>query len=117
MTEQPIYKKGAAAYSEQDLLRYIAGELPAAAQHALERKMESDPGLKAAIEGLQALQGKEEVGALSRQLKQHLKHQVAQRKGRRQRFTRSRWWVWLAALILVLLVFIAFAYYQFLTDR
>lgn len=115
MTEQPIYKDGDAVYSEQELLRYIAGELPAAAQHALERKMESDPGLKAAIEGLQVLQSKEELGALSQQLKQHLKHQVAQRKSRHRTFIRSRWWVWLAALILILLVFIAFAYYQLLT--
>lgn len=114
MTKRPIVNEQGGAYSEQELIRYISGDMPAAAQHALERKMEADARLKAAVEGLQALQSPDEVGVLSRQLNRYLKQQVAQRQSRRNKFLRSRWWVWLAALILILLVFIAFAYYQLL---
>lgn len=114
MTKRPTYQGGGDTYSEQDLLRYISGELPPAARYALERSMECDAGLKAAVEGLQELNDADDIGALSRQLKQHLRHQVAQRKNRRQAFVRSRWWIWLTLLVLLLLLFIAFAYYRLL---
>ena len=77
-----------AGYSREDLLRYIAGQMPAAEMHALEKAALEDPFLADALEGLQqeaAEETKKHLAALDQRLAKRVDHKIIP-------MPKTNWW-------------------------
>ncbi len=77
-----------AGYSREDLLRYIAGQMPAAEMHALEKTALEDPFLADALEGLQqeaAEETKKHLTALDQRLEKRFDHKIIP-------MPKTNWW-------------------------
>ncbi len=99
-------------HSEVDqevLLKYLQGKLSAQEQHELEKNLLNDPFEADAMEGLHAMENKQNIATLVEQLNRDLKKKTSTRKKwlfKREAKVES--WLLLTIIIILLLVVIGF---------
>lgn len=91
--------------SEEQLLRYINGELSAEEQYLVESAIDEDPFLYDAIEGLSAIQNKEAITQITAQLNAHLSQQLKQNpKNKPIKFLQFSWLTALAIILILAII-------------
>lgn len=100
----------------EDLLKYLQGELPPESQHKLEKQMADSSFLDDAVEGLQAIGNKASIESYVDDLNRQLQKQVAAKKQRKEkRRLRDNPWVVVAVIVvlgLCVLGYVVVRYYQ-----
>lgn len=90
--------------NDEELLKYLEGQLDAAQQHELEKKMVDSSFIDDAVEGLAAFQSKEQLKAQVQQLNKNLQKQLSARKQKKEkRKIKDLPWIVMAAIIILLL--------------
>lgn len=103
---QPGPDKG---LSEEQLLGYLQGRLPADQQHLIEEILLEDPFLNDAVEGLAGIKDKEQISHITTQLNLRLRRQIKEKKAmrrERRRFRPDRH-AWIYILIVLLLIILS----------
>lgn len=94
---------------QQTLLKYLHGKLSAEEQHELEKALVDDSFEADAVEGLAAIENKQNIPALVHQLNRELKKKTGRRKKwpfRREAKLES--WLLLTIVLILLLAVIAY---------
>jgi hypothetical protein len=93
----------------QQLMDYLANQLSKAQTHEVEAKMTEDPFLNDAVEGLQQIDKKENIGNYTIQLNQELQKVIAKNKKARE---KRRWkdspTIYLVIISILLLLVLCF---------
>ncbi|MDB5201285.1 MAG: hypothetical protein JWQ27_694 [Ferruginibacter sp.] len=94
---------------QEKLIDYLNKNLPHDEEHAVERSMMEDEFMNDAMEGLQQLDAKKDIGLLVHQLNADLKKQLEIKKQRKQkRALPGQDWVYYTIVLLLILVVIAY---------
>lgn len=100
----------------EDLLKYLQGELPPEDRHKLEKQMADSSFVDDAVEGLQAIGNKASIESYVEDLNRQLHKQVATKKLRKdKRRLRDNPWVVVAVVVvlgLCILGYVVVRYYQ-----
>jgi len=101
--------------SNEQLIRYLTGELSDAENHAIERQLAASRMDTDALEGLMMLKNAKNLSTYRQQLKNQLYDMLGQdppRRQRRKNIFQQSVWIWLAiVLILVLLGYALIHFY------
>lgn len=106
-------EKQTAPIDEHTLLAYLNGELDAATAASFERRLEDDPFLKDAAEGLQPHADPAALKAIVAQLNHQLDHQLKAKKSRRLKQILNFPWAYLAILLVLILGVLGFVVIRF----
>lgn len=99
--------------TEAYLMDYLEGNLSMEAQHRLEVMMDRDPFLRDAVDGLSGMKDKSRITAIALQLNAQLKQQTGRRKrNRRMSLTHPRLLAWVAVLMIILFIFLAWWFFR-----
>ena len=94
--------------SNEQLLGYLQGRLSPEQQHFIEEILLEDPFLSDAVEGLAAIDNKEQISHITTQLNLRLRRQIKEKKARRKqkrRFKPDRQtWIYVALLLLLIVL-------------
>lgn len=105
----------------EDLLKYLQGELPPEDRHKLEKQMADCSFVDDAVEGLQAIGNKASIESYVEDLNRQLHKQVATKKLRKdKRRLRDNPWVVVAVVVvlgLCILGYVVVRYYQKQSDE
>jgi len=94
---------------QEKLLEYLNRNMTDAEQHAFEKQMNDDEFMNDAVEGLQALENKNDLTSVVQQLNADLKKQLDKKKKRKEkRKLNEQPWVYFSVLLILLLVIIAY---------
>lgn len=105
----PLSQEG---ISPQRWLDFLEGRLPEDERRRMEEAIDESDFLKEALQGLQPLQGKEDLAEITRQLNQHLHKQLAARKRpRRTQPPMPFFWVIVAMVIVLAIIFLGYYFY------
>lgn len=94
---------------EKELLQFLSGKMNKEQQLSFEERMEHDDFLNDASEGLNALD-KDKIPQIIADLNLHLKKQIKTKKNRFKLFNHSKLLIWIAVIVVLLFVFIAWWY-------
>ncbi|BAV05223.1 hypothetical protein SAMN05421788_105321 [Filimonas lacunae] len=90
--------------NDEELLKYLEGQLDAAQQHNVEKKMADSAFLNDAMEGLASFPSKKQLKAQVKHLNKGLQNQLDTRKQRKEkRKIKDLPWILVAAVIILLL--------------
>lgn len=93
---------------EQDFLwDYLKENLSEGDREKIEQALAKDPFLKDALEGLSEIKDEKAARSSVMLLQQQLRRHIHSRKKRKPASLQPRLWIWVAALALLLFVFIA----------
>lgn len=92
-----------------ELLQFLSGKMNKEQQLSFEGQMERDEFLNDASEGLNALD-KEKVPQIIADLNLQLKKQIRTKKRKYKLFNQSKLLIWIAVIVILLFVFIAWWY-------
>ena len=106
-------EKETAPIDQQTLLAYLNGELDAATAAAFERRLEDDPFLKDATEGLKPHADPVALKAVVEHLNHQLNHQLKPKKSRRLQKILTFPWAYVAILLVLILVVLGFVVIRF----
>lgn len=96
--------------SDEELLKYLQGQLNSAGQHDVEKHMTDDAFLNDAMEGLAGFQSQSQIQDQVKQLNQQLQTQLGKRKRRKgKRGIKDMSWILTAAIIVLLLAILGYA--------
>jgi anti-sigma factor RsiW len=101
---------------EEQLMAYLEGRLSPGEQQEVEAWLAEEGMESDALEGLQELSASETRKTVSR-LNQQLQHQLAGQKRSRGRYFRDDKWGWLAVIIVLLLVVLAYVVIRAIVQR
>ena len=94
---------------QETLLKYLQGNLSAEEQHEMEKALLDDPFEADAVEGLEAMEDKQNISVLVNQLNRDLKKKTTRRK--KWMFNREvkvESWLLLAIILILLLAVIGY---------
>ncbi|HMJ46723.1 MAG TPA: hypothetical protein VK498_05305 [Ferruginibacter sp.] len=101
---------------QEKLLQYINRTLSAEEQHAIEMKMNDDPFMSDAADGLQQFEKNNQVSLLVYQLNEGLRKELDKKKSRRKiRIIPQQPWVYFTVVLLLVLIVIAYVVIKKLT--
>jgi type VI protein secretion system component VasF len=111
-TDKDDIPLGREGIGPQKWLDFLEGRLPEDERREMEEAIDHSDLLKDALEGLQPLQGKEDLQEITRQLNQHLHKQLAARKRpRRDRTPMPFFWVIVALVVVLAIIFLGYYFY------
>ncbi len=93
--------------SNEQLIRYLTGELSDAENHAIEKQLQSSAIDSDALEGLMMLKNAGQLSTYRQQLKSQLFDMLGQdpqRRKRRKHIFQQSVWIWLAIVLLIALL-------------
>lgn len=94
---------------QEKLLQYLHNNMQEDELHEFESAMNDDEFMNDAVEGLQALENKNNIPLLVQQLNSDLKKQLEKKKRRKEkRKIQQQPWVYLSVLLILLLAVIAY---------
>ncbi|CAN5896769.1 hypothetical protein BH11BAC4_BH11BAC4_09160 [soil metagenome] len=94
---------------QEKLLQYLNRNMSANEQHAFEKQMNDDEFMNDAVEGLQALENKNDLSSVVQQLNADLKRQLEKKKKRKdKRKLKEQPWVYFSVLLILLLIIITY---------
>lgn len=94
---------------EQDkLLEYLNRKLTAEEQHELEARLNDDPFMSDAMDGLSEIKGPDKISLMVYQLNKDLKSQLDKKKKRKNRFITETPWLYYTVILLLLLAVIGY---------
>ena len=97
-------------FSNEELEKYLRGELPADDSRRLEMAMMDSGLLSDAVEGLQDFNDASKLPAIKRELESSLQQYLAKRKEKKhRRKIRDLSWVMIFIVVILLLILISFA--------
>ncbi|GGH60679.1 anti-sigma factor RsiW [Filimonas zeae] len=95
--------------NDEELLKYLEGQLDAAQQHEVEKKMADSAFVDDALEGLAAYQSKEKLKLQVQQLNKNLHKQLDARKQKKEkRKIKEMPWVVTAVIVILLLCLLGY---------
>ncbi|HEX6913880.1 MAG TPA: hypothetical protein VF145_01480 [Chitinophagaceae bacterium] len=98
----------------EDLLRYLQGELPKDGQYQVEKQMNDSDFVNDAIEGLQQVRNKKSIETYVEELNRNLRKQVTTRKHRKyKRKLKDNSWIVITVVIVLMLMVLAWAVISF----
>ncbi len=110
-----IFKQEESSRQEQ-MLKYLRGELGNEERHAFEKAMADDPFVNEAVEGLQEFNDPLKVNLFADQLNKQLQKQIAKKSKRKfKRRLREQNWLVIAILAILLLCVIGYLLVHFYT--
>ena len=95
----------------QKLMDYLSGKLSAAETHELEKQMAENAMVNDAVEGLQQFKDQKKLEAYVDQLQRQLNSYIEKKKERRKpKWFRGQYdqWIFLAVIVILLLIIIAY---------
>jgi hypothetical protein len=99
-----------------DLLKYVQGDLPKDGQYKVEKQMNDSDFVSDAMEGLQGIRNKRSIEQYVDELNRQLHNQVESKKKRREKRKLKEYpWITIAVVIvlgLCLLAYVVVRYYQ-----
>lgn len=105
-----ILASGHEDISNEDLLKYLKGELSPDQRHRMEMAMIDSEMLNDAVEGLQTLQNSSRLDVIQNEIETRLKKNLQSRKEKREkRKIRGLYWMLFFITILLLLILAGFA--------
>jgi hypothetical protein len=94
---------------QEKLLQYLNRNMSDAEQHAFEKQLNDDEFMNDAVEGLQALEHKNNIADLVQQMNADLKKQLEKKKKRKQkRKIVEQPWIYFSIVLVLLLIIIAY---------
>jgi len=102
--------------NQQTLLDYINGKLSVEECYALEQKLDQDPFLADALEGLQMVQEKERIQQLTAQINVQLKHSLGQNKPKTPPKAQLPNWLLSVTILIILMLCILYFAFHFYTS-
>ena len=94
---------------QEKLFQYLNSNMSDDEQHAFEKQMNEDDFMNDAVEGLQALENKNNIPSLVQQLNTDLKKQLDKKKKRKEkRKLNEQPWVYFSVILILLLIIIAY---------
>lgn len=93
--------------SEQELLDYLHGRLDEQTMHRVEAHMADCEFCSDALEGLAAVQNKENIPLIIRQIHNQLRHEL---KSHQSKARKTKTYTWLSALIFIILLILIIAF-------
>lgn len=94
---------------QETLLKYLQGKLSTEEQHEVEKSLVDDPFETDALEGLSAMENKQQITAMVAQLNRDLKKKTSRRKKwKLDRVVRLESWLLLAIVLILLLSVIGY---------
>lgn len=95
--------------NEEELIKYLAGNLSEEEKHAFEEKTVDSAFVNDAVEGLSRFKNKEQLNEYVSQLNKNLHKQLDQRKKRKEkRKLRDNPWIMFAVILILALIIMAF---------
>jgi ferric-dicitrate binding protein FerR (iron transport regulator) len=95
--------------NEEELMKYLDGNLSEDEKYAFETKTSNSDFVNDAVEGLNQFKSKEKLNDYVEQLNKNLHKQLDSRKKRKeQRRIKDNAWIWLAIVLILGLIIIAF---------
>ncbi|HLX91894.1 MAG TPA: hypothetical protein VKR32_09435 [Puia sp.] len=93
----------------QKLVDYLNGDLGDAEKHEIERMMTNSQMINDAVEGLQHLRNKKNLGIYVEQLNKNLQHHLAQKRQQRKSKHLTQYpWIYFTIVLILLLCVVAF---------
>jgi hypothetical protein len=94
---------------QETLLLYLQGKLTAEQQHEVEKGMMKDHFEADALEGLQSLKSRKDLSLLVDQLNRDLRKRTDKKKKFREKLKiKEQPWLWMAAIIILMLIVISY---------
>jgi hypothetical protein len=91
------------------LLLYLQGKLSEEKKHEVEKILMENEFAGDALEGLQEIQDKEQIGYMVEMLNRDLKKKTAKKKQRREKMKlKDQPWLYISILILILLIVLSY---------
>jgi anti-sigma factor RsiW len=94
--------------STRQLIDYLEGKLPAEQVHSVEAHLAGCAFCTEALEGFQQVEHKEQIPVIVKQIQGQLRREL---EGHRSRKRRKKRYVWLSALIFIILIITMIAYF------
>jgi anti-sigma factor RsiW len=94
--------------STRQLIDYLEGKLPAEQVHSVEAHLAGCAFCTEALEGFQQVEHKEQIPVIVKQIQGQLRREL---EGHRSRKRRKKRYVWLSALIFIILIITLIAYF------
>ena len=95
--------------NEEELIKYLDGKLSEEETYAFEKKTSNSDFVNDAVEGLNEFKSKEKLNYYVEQLNKNLNKQLDLRKKRKEkRRIKDNPWIWLAIILILGLIIIAF---------
>ncbi len=89
---------------DQELLKYLQGEMDDAGRNRLERELANDDFERDALDGLQEVENAEKIALIVNGLNRDLKKRAAKKAaGRAKTQLKPQWWLYFSVLILLLI--------------
>ena len=94
---------------QEKLLQYLNRKMSDEEQHAFEKQMNDDEFMNDAVEGLQSIDNKNNLGSIIQQMNADLKKQLEKKKKRKQkRKLAEHPWIYFSVVLLLLLIIITY---------
>lgn len=93
---------------QEKLLEYLNKQLDGEKLHEFEKHLLDDPFMNDAAEGLDLVKDKEDLSNITKQLNRDLKKQLAGRKKEKQILFFNQPWAYVAIILIIFLILIAF---------
>jgi len=93
---------------QEKLLEYINRTLTTEEQHELEARLNDDPFMSDAMDGLSEMKGADKISLTVYQLNKDLKKQLEKKKKRKNRFITETPWLYYTAIILLIIAVIGY---------
>lgn len=113
MTKKPEHMNPGTppAWDPEVLLRYLQGDLSGPERQALEARLLDDPFSNDALEGLEAFPDKEQLRHTVEMLNRNLRKRTEKKRKLRDKWRfKDQPWLWISALILLLLIVLAYVF-------
>lgn len=101
-----------AEVDQETLLKYLQGKLTAEEQNSVEKALVDDPFEADAVEGLQAMQDKQQLPSIVKQLNRDLQKKTSPQKWLFQHEAKVESWLLLTIVIILLLAVISYLIYR-----
>lgn len=103
---------------QEKLLQYLQEQLSADQQHHVEQGLIDDPFAADAVEGLQQMRDKKKMEYMVEMLNRDLKKKTEKKKKRRQQLQlKDHSWLYLSAIILIILIVICYFVIHYMKSR
>ncbi len=95
---------------DEDLLKYVQGDISKEDQHKVERQMADSDFVNDAMEGLQGVRNKRSIDQYVEELNRNLQKQVSTKKQRKQkRKLKDQPWIVITVVVVLALCVLAYA--------
>lgn len=95
---------------DEDLLKYVQGDISKEDQHKVERQMADSDFVNDAMEGLQGVRNKRSIDQYVEELNRNLQKQVSTKKQRKQkRKLKDQPWIVITVVVVLTLCVLAYA--------